>query len=72
LMCCLKYENDCYAGTCPKKVQPPKVGAVVVTMSGEGKVLSVSKNKQTATIRLFEGNKMVTVDWEEAVEKEDE
>lgn len=72
LMCCLKYENDCYAGTAPKKVQPPKVGAVVVTMSGEGKVLSISKNKQTATIRLFEGNKMVTVDWEEAVEKEDE
>jgi len=70
LMCCLKYENDCYS-ECTKKVQPPKVGAVVVTMSGEGKVLSISKNKQTATIRLFEGGKTVTIDWEDAVEKED-
>lgn len=70
LMCCLKYENDCYS-ECSKKAQPPKVGAVVVTMSGEGKVLSISKNKQTATIRLFEGGKTVTIDWEDAVEKED-
>lgn len=70
LMCCLKYENDCYS-ECTKKAQPPKVGAVVVTMSGEGKVLSISKNKQTATIRLFEGGKTVTIDWEDAVEKED-
>ena len=70
LMCCLKYENDCYS-ECTKKAQPPKVGAVVVTMSGEVKVLSISKNKQTATIRLFEGGKTVTIDWEDAVEKED-
>ena len=69
-MCCLKYENDCYS-ECTKKAQPPKVGAVVVTMSGEGKVLSISKHKQTATIRLFEGGKTVTIDWEDAVEKED-
>ncbi len=70
LMCCLKYENDCYAVE-TKKVNPPKVGSIVITLNGEGKVLSISKNKQTATIRIFEDGKTVTIPWEDAVEKED-
>ncbi len=38
LMCCLKYENDCYCGHCHKKpkIQPPKQGGRVVSVEGEG------------------------------------
>lgn len=70
LMCCLKYENDCY-GSCCKKVTPPTIGRAVVTVEGEGTVLSVQNNKKTAKIQLASGN-TIDVPWEELVEKEDE
>jgi len=69
LMCCLKYESDCY-GSCCKKVVAPTPGRPVITVDGEGKVISVSNNKKTATILLNDG-KTVVIPWEEVVEKED-
>lgn len=68
LMCCLKYEIDCYA-SCNKKILPPLIGIEVVTIEGEGKVIKVNDAKKTAVIELFEG-KTVEVPWEEVVEKE--
>lgn len=68
LMCCLKYENDCYTPAC-KKVVPPTVGHSVVTVDGEGNVVSVNHNKRTAVIQLDQG-KTIVIPWEEVVEKE--
>ncbi|QJW45869.1 stage 0 sporulation family protein [bacterium BFN5] len=70
LMCCLKYESDCYGGCC-KKVVPPTAGRRVITIDGEGKVISVSNNKKTATVLIDDG-KTVVIPWEEVVEKEEE
>lgn len=71
LMCCLKYENDCYSRCCAqKKVTPPKQGSRVITIDGEGKVISVNYQRKMATI-LLDDNKTVVVSWEDAVEKED-
>lgn len=74
LMCCLKYENDCYGGGhCCKKapVVPPTPGRQVVTAEGEGKVTSINNNKKTATILLHDGKTMI-IPWEEVVEKDAE
>lgn len=72
LMCCLKYENHCYETSCvcPKKSPPPKIGYEVITVDGEGKVVSVNQNKKTASVLLVDG-KSVEIPWEEIVEKEE-
>jgi len=70
LMCCLKYESECYACEETKKnVPPPSVGKEVVTIEGEGKVVGVNMQKKTATVSLNEG-KIIVISWEEVVEKE--
>lgn len=69
LMCCLKYESDCY-GSCCKKVAAPIVGREAVTIEGEGKIVSVNQAKRTAAIQLGDG-RMLEIAWEEVVEKED-
>lgn len=72
LMCCLKYESDCY-GPCSRKaatVPPPAVGKDAVTAEGEGKIVAVNGAKKTASIRLKDG-KMLEIPWEEVVEKEE-
>ena len=71
LMCCLKYENDCYCGCAAnKKILPPKQGSRVITIDGEGKVISINNQRKTATI-LLDDNKTVVVSWEDAVEKDE-
>jgi hypothetical protein len=50
---------------------PPTAGRRVITIDGEGKVISVSNNKKTATV-LLDDSKTVVIPWEEVVEKEDE
>lgn len=70
LMCCLKYESDCYGNGC-KKITPPAVGTRVVTVEGDGTVLAVQNNKRTAKVQLSKGN-TIDVAWEELMEKEDE
>lgn len=69
LMCCLKYESDSYGHACHKKIMPPTVGKEVVTVEGEGKVVSINPAKKTALVHLTEG-KTLTIPWEEVVEKE--
>lgn len=74
LMCCLKYENDCYCGGCNKrqpKIVPPTQGRHVVVADGEGKVISLNQQRRTATI-LLDNSRTVVVSWEDVVEKEEE
>jgi cell fate regulator YaaT (PSP1 superfamily) len=69
LMCCLKYESDCYNSSCCKKIMPPRVGADVVTVDGEGKVQTINTAKKTANVLLQDGQAK-DYPWEELVEKE--
>ena len=72
LMCCLKYESECYCGECPKKqkrVQPPQQGGRVVTVDGEGKVISLNQQRRTATI-LLDNSRTVVAAWEDVIEQE--
>jgi len=49
LLCCLAYENDYYAEV---KERFPKVGDVVVTPSGSGKVTGINVLKETLSVEL--------------------
>ena len=69
LMCCLKYENDCYCSCSCKKIVAPKQGSRVITIDGEGKVISVNNQRKTATI-LLDDNKTIVTSWEDVVEKD--
>ena len=74
LMCCLKYESNCYCGGhCPKKavVQEPQQGSIVATIEGDGKVISTNGQRRTATILLLNGRTIVAA-WEDVVEKDPE
>lgn len=72
LMCCLKYESECYEGQCPKKkIQAPKRGGRVVSVEGEGKVISLNMQRRTATI-LLDDRKTIVASWEDVIEKDDE
>lgn len=71
LMCCLKYESDCYCNCAhSKKITAPKQGGRVVTIDGEGKVISVNYQRKMATI-LLDDNKTVVASWEDLVEKDE-
>lgn len=74
LLCCLKYESDMYCDRCPKKKAQkrertviPKPGMKVVTPSGEGMVMHISRREQTVSVELSPGN-LVEVGWDEIVE----
>ena len=73
LMCCLKYESECYCSNChaQKKVLPPTQGSRVVSIEGEGKVISLNQQRRTATLLLDDGTTTVA-SWEDVVEKEPE
>ncbi|MBE6085589.1 MAG: stage 0 sporulation protein [Selenomonas ruminantium] len=75
LMCCLKYENDCYCGeNCPhkqKKIMPPSQGSRVVSVEGEGKVISLNQQRRSATILLDSGRTIVAA-WEDVIEKDED
>ena len=49
LLCCLAYENDYYAEV---KKRLPKVGDVVVTSYGSGKVTGINVLKETLSVEL--------------------
>ena len=71
LMCCLKYENDCYCNKCPsKKITAPKPGTRVITVEGEGKVISIHNQRKTATI-LLDDSKTVVASWEDVISKDE-
>ncbi len=74
LMCCLKYENDMYCGSCCRKnnvITPPKRGSRIVSVDGEGKVISVNEQKRTATI-LLDNKRTIVASWDDVIEKDDE
>ena len=72
LMCCLKFENECYCERFPKKERPkpPAQGSRVVTMEGAGRVISLNMQRRSATI-LLDDSKTVVASWEDVVEKEE-
>ena len=72
LMCCLKYENNCYCGEdgdcCHRKprVQAPEQGSRVATVDGEGKVISLNYQRHMATI-LLDNSRTIVTSWEDVV-----
>ena len=74
LMCCLKYESDCYACGCSHQVHrpaAPEQGSRVVTVDGEGKVISVNQQRRTVTV-LLDNSRTVVAAWEDVVEKDED
>ena len=53
LMCCLKYEQDVYE---EKLKKLPKVGAIVKTADGEGKVDSIETLKEIVKVKFKDGD----------------
>ncbi|MCG9968769.1 stage 0 sporulation family protein [Pelotomaculum terephthalicicum JT] len=51
LMCCLKYENECYEHA---KEEFPEIGTWVITPDGEGKVAAVNIIKKGLSVELKE------------------
>ena len=72
LMCCLKYENHMYCKGCGngskrERVEIPKMGALVATPLGEGKVVGINRGQHTASVKLAPDN-IIQVDWDEIVD----
>ena len=75
LMCCLKYENHMYCckeGGCKRncgndRVEIPKLGSLVVTPLGEGKVTGINRAMRTASVQLTPDN-VIQVEWDEIVD----
>jgi len=51
LMCCLKFEHDNYESA---KAEMPKVGALVMTSMGPGKVVGLKIDEHMVQVQLFE------------------
>ncbi|WP_298594083.1 stage 0 sporulation family protein [uncultured Mitsuokella sp.] len=71
LMCCLKYESNCYdgeGGCCARqqRVQAPEQGSHVATADGDGKVISINYQRRMATI-LLDNSRTVVTSWEDVV-----
>ncbi len=74
LLCCLKYECESYSKANAakgkrEKVDAPKLGALVATPLGEGKVIGVNKAGHTASVQLAPNN-VIQVEWDEVVTAE--
>lgn len=72
LMCCLKYENHMYCKNCGngarrERIEIPKMGALVITPLGEGKVVGVNRGQHTASVKLAPDN-IIQVEWDEIVD----
>ena len=72
LMCCLKYENNLYCKGCGngnrrERVEIPKIGALVATPLGEGKVVGINRGQHTASVKLAPDN-IIQVEWDEIVD----
>ena len=74
-LCCLKYENHMYCckeGGCKRncgndRVEIPKLGSLVVTPLGEGKVTGINRAMRTASVQLTPDN-VIQVEWDEIVD----
>ena len=72
LMCCLTYENHMYCKGCGngnkrERVEIPKMGALVATPLGEGKVVGINRGQHTASVKLAPDN-IIQVEWDEIVD----
>jgi cell fate regulator YaaT (PSP1 superfamily) len=75
LLCCLKYENYLYCdkkkgcGCAQNKERQliPKPGMMVVTPTGEGRVMGINRSEKTASVELAPDN-TITVGWDEMIE----
>lgn len=72
LMCCLKYENHMYCKGCGngsrrERIEIPKMGALVITPLGEGKVVGVNRGQHLASVKLAPDN-IIQVEWDEIVD----
>lgn len=67
LMCCLKYEHDQYESG---KLEMPKVGSVVITSLGTGKVIGLNVENRTVKVQLFELGKVETLPCDDVVEQD--
>lgn len=67
LMCCLKYEHDQYES---KKDEVPKVGSLVVTPLGNGKVLSLNMEERKAKVLLFDAGKVEFMPFDDVAEQD--
>lgn len=56
LMCCLKYEHDNYESV---KTELPKVGTLVMTSMGPGKVVSLKVDDHMVQVQLFDHNNKI-------------
>ena len=76
LMCCLKYENDYYCENCPHEssmtvMKDFKLGARVIIDEGEGKIISLNRQRRTATI-ILDNSKTAIASWDNIFEAEDD
>ncbi|MFC2091436.1 stage 0 sporulation family protein [Elusimicrobiota bacterium] len=52
LLCCLRYENDCYLKV---KDEMPNIGQKVVTPEGKGEIINIHYLKETVKVKLKNG-----------------
>ena len=72
LMCCLKYENDLYCEAGSNEIVPVKEPILymrVIVDEGEGKVISINRQRKTATI-ILDNSKTVIASWDNMFEAE--
>jgi cell fate regulator YaaT (PSP1 superfamily) len=67
LMCCLKYEHDQYESG---KQEMPKVGSIVITSYGNGKVIGLNVEQRTVKVQLFEQGKVEILSCDDVVEQD--
>jgi len=67
LMCCLKYEHDNYESA---KDELPRVGRLVVTSLGNGKVIGLNAEERTVKVQIFDLGKVVELPSEDVAEQE--
>ena len=72
LMCCLKYESDYYCEHCPHEtvaVKEPRLDMRVVVDEGAGRVISINRQRRTATI-ILDNSQTVISPWDNIFEAE--
>lgn len=72
LLCCLKYEDDDYEeennqNQHKEQTAPPKIGSIVATSMGNGRVLAINRHDRTVQVQLAPQN-IVDVDWDEIMD----
>ncbi|MCQ2361781.1 MAG: stage 0 sporulation family protein [Acidaminococcaceae bacterium] len=73
LMCCLDYEDQNYTDTGDNQKDQiilPKIGSIVATSLGEGRVMGINRQDKTVQVQLAPNN-VVNVAWNEVFEPED-